>query len=138
MRRQFMLSTHPDTTALGTFTAFGCPGFDQFSFEFRKAAQHRQHKPTSSGRGISPMLGQLDEQRFVVGDGFEDHQQINGRPSQPFQSRDYYDVTGLQRRYQLGQRLPVRLCPAGGLPFDASFASWNNLQAHQAGTSRAC
>jgi hypothetical protein len=72
MGSQFVFAAHPDTTALGPFTALGCPGFDQFSFEFRKAAQYRQHKPTSSGRGISPMLGQRDEQRFVVSDGFEE------------------------------------------------------------------
>jgi CRISPR associated protein len=110
-----VLPAHTDAASLGSLAAFGCSGLDQFSLEFREAAQNRQHQPTGGRRGIGPTLGQRDKQRFVVSDGFEDHQQINGGPCQSIQPGDHYDVTGLQRRYQLGSgqefRFSVRLCP---------------------------
>ena len=45
----------------------------------------------------------------------QEHQQINGGPSQSIQSRHNYDVPGPQRCDQLGQHRSVGLCPAGDL-----------------------
>jgi hypothetical protein len=70
-----VFAAHPDTTALGPFTALGCPSLDQFSFEFREVARNGQHQPTGGGRGISPAFSQRHEQCLVVGHCFQDHQQ---------------------------------------------------------------
>jgi hypothetical protein len=71
MRRHLRLASHFDASRHSARPAFAGARSYQIAFEFRKAAEHRQHQPSVRGRGVGPCVAERSEPGFAIGDRAE-------------------------------------------------------------------
>jgi hypothetical protein len=69
MRRELLRPSEPHAGFHGALTALAGPGADQFSLEFGKAAEYRQHQPAMRCRGVRPGVLQAAEAGIALGNG---------------------------------------------------------------------
>src|SRR5215216_363876 len=69
VRRQLRRPSHMDTTGLSSGSSFTCARTDQFAFELRQAAEHRQDQSAMRRARVRPRVGQRPEARPGPADG---------------------------------------------------------------------
>jgi hypothetical protein len=73
-----VLPTHPDPSALGPCPALSGSGFNQFALKFRQTTENGEHQPTGRSGSVGPLLSEGLKRCFVVRDGLQDHQEVDG------------------------------------------------------------
>src|SRR3954467_8342766 len=82
---------------LSAGTAFTGTGADQVAFEFRQAAEYRQHKATVRRRGVGPCVAERTESGLLAGDRCKSVEKIACRARQPVEPRYHQHVAGVER-----------------------------------------
>jgi hypothetical protein len=97
----------PNATGHCPLATLASASADELTFKLGEAAQHRQHQPAVSCRGVGPCISEGSESGSGLGDGVEDIEKVPSRSSEAIEAGDHEDVTLLKALDDLGEFRPV-------------------------------